>query len=616
MRLLIGILLGCLGCVAAALPARAAPRVEVSMAARPDRVAVGDQLRLAVTVTLTSATRSGSLGGPAFRDYRKPGLDDFEVLRQWTNQSTQISIVGGRARREEVYTYYYVLQPRKAGQITVAPASVRFRGQRFKAQPLTLQVSPGAAAPPPTRPGQSPSLTDDDELFVQVVPDKTEAWVGEQVTVTWYVYFSTPLRGAPTVKTPPRTDSFFSEELPFKKQQASRTTINGTLYGVLPIHRQALFPMKPGELEVGPLTIEARLRGHSWFRTTPVTRSAAPVTIRARALPAKGRPPGFRSGNVGRYRLRAEVDPTRIDANSGTTLQVTISGSGYLHGLKFDKIKKLDGFRVRFATQRTELSSGVNLSGKRVHEYVLIPRRTGTVEVEPICFAYFDPMEGRYRKSCSKPLEVEVTGKLSAPGPAATATGRENELRRQLKPILRGGELTHRTPWRLHRSWIRWPLLLAPVLAIVVLLLIRAVRTRLANDTEGRRRREARGRARRRLRLAHSYLKSGDRVRFFAEIANVIQEQLSARTGLRVQGLTSAELQQRLTERGVDPELRDRVVSQLEECDFARFAPAAAEAKQMEEALGRTRRLLSELERTRLAPPPAAANGNAKEASA
>jgi hypothetical protein len=612
VRVLLGILLVLLALPPAALPARGAPQVEVTMATHPDRFAVGDQFRLAVTVKLSSSIGSGRLQGPGFRDYRPPKLDDFEILRQWTNQSTQISYVGGRGRREEVYTYYYALRPRKAGRITISPASVRVQGQRHRAQPLTIQISPGAAAPPPTLPGQTPDLSDDEDLFVQVVPDKTEVWVGEQVTVTWYVYFSTPLRGAPTVQTPPNTDNFFSEELPFKQQQASRTTITGTLYGVLPIYRRALFPMKAGELEVGPLTVKARLRGRSWFRSSAVTRSSAPVTIRARALPKAGRPPDFRSGNVGQYRIDAEVDPVQIDANSGTTLQVTIAGTGFVHGLKFDKIKTLDGFRVRFATQRTEMKGGLQIAGKRVHEYVLIPRRTGTLEVKPICLSYFDPVEGRYRETCSKKLQVEVTGQIAAPASGAVTAGRENELRRRLKPILRGGSLAHRTAWRLHRSWIRWPLLLTPVLALALLLLGRAVRNRLASDTEGRRRREARGRARRRLRLASSYLKSGDRVGFFGEIANVIQEQLSARTGLRVRGLTSTELSQALTEYGVDPDLRDRLVSQLEECDFARFAPAAAETKQMEDALARTRRLLTELDRVRVQRP----RTGAKEAHA
>ncbi len=604
------------GLVALALlagPARAASHVEVEMTTPQGRVALGDQVRLAVTVTVSSTARTGGFGGPGFRNYRPPGTPDFEVLRKWTNQSTQISIVNGRARREEVYTYNYTLRARKAGRLTIQPAQVTFQGRTYRAQPLAIQVDAGPAAPPPTQPGQTPNLKGDEDVFVQVVPDKRTAWVGEQVTVTWYLYYRIQLQGVPSIKTPPSTDDFFSEDLSFRQPNSTRTTINGTLYGVLPIYRRALFPLKAGALKIGPMEIEARAVGRSWFSTSVIQRASAPVIIRARGLPKAGRPAGFHDGNVGHYRVTAEVEPAEFDAKSAGSLRVTIQGTGFVHGLKVDKITTLPGFKVRFAGQRTEMQRSVQLSGKRVNEYVLIPKRTGTLRIAPICFPHFDPTVGRYiTHACSKTIKVHVTGHLpSGTTPAGATT--ENVLKRRLKPILRGGVVPHRAPWRLHRSWIRWPVLLAPVLALLALLIGRKVRNLLAGDTEGRRRREARDRAKRRLRLARSYLQSGDRVGFFGEIANVIQEQLSARLGIRVQGLTSGDLLQTLADQGVDTALRDRLVQDLEECDFARFAPAASGTDEMQDVLTRTRKLLTDLERARLTPVKAEPNAKAEE---
>ncbi|MDX9999777.1 MAG: BatD family protein [Polyangia bacterium] len=573
--------------------------VELEMEARPTRLALGDQTHVSVTVKVGSQASTGILGGPSFRDYRPPGLDDFEILRNWTSTSTQLSIVGGRAHREEIFSYQYVVRPRKAGRLLVSPAQVSFKGRTHSSNAITIQVDQGAAAPAPTLPGQAPNLKDDDEIFIQVMPDKPSAFVGEQVTVTWYLYTRTSLARQPEIKITPNTDPFFAEDLPYRTQEATRTTINGTIYAVLPIYRRALFPLKEGRLRVGPMTVEAMTVGQSYYSLTPVQRSSAEVFVEAKPLPQAGRPADFVQGNVGRYSVSAEVDPPQIDARSATSLRLTVSGQGFIHGLKVEAIQHLPGFRVRFAGQKTEMGQGIQLSGTRVNEYVLIPEQTGTLKVPPICFPHFDPARGTYvTDACSKALSVHVTGQL--PTADTVSAGQDNELRRALKPILHGGALIHRSPWRWHRSPWRWPVLLLPVVAVLGLLAFRRLQARRAQDTEGRLRREARTRARGRLRLASSALRASDRVVFFGEISNVLQDQLSARLGVRVRGLTSPELERVLSESGLPANLSSRIFQTLEECDLARFAPAAATDAEMHEVFSRTKHLLDSLDRARI----------------
>lgn len=590
----------CLALFGQGVPAaRATETVVVELEAHPARVAVSDQIQITVTIKVGSRVGSGIMGGPSFTGYRLPGLDDFEVLRSWNSSSTQISIAGGRAQREEISSFFYSVRSRKAGRFTISPASVSFGGRTHTSNSLTIQVDPGGAAPPPTLPGQAPSVQDDDEVFIQVVPDKTSAFVGEQVTVTWYLYTRTSLARQPEIKTTPNTDPFFSEDLPFRSQDATRTTINGTIYALVPIYRRALFPLKAGRLKVGPMTVEVMTVGQSYYSMTAVQRSSAELFVEAKVLPAAGKPPGFVKSNVGRFRVTAEAEPSEIDAQSATSLRVTVTGQGFIHGLKVEKLQHLDDFRIRFAGQKTEMAQGIQLSGARVNEYVLIPNRTGALKVPPICFPHFDPTLGTYvTDACSKALTVRVTGEL--PQSRGAIEPKDNELQRTLKPILHGSTLVDRNPWRLHRSPLGWPVILFPLLSVLGLLVVRRVRARIAEDTEGQQRREARGRAKRRLRLAAQALRSGDRVVFFGEIANALQEQLSARLGVNVRGLTTQELQRLLAQSVIPRDLADGWIQSLEECDFARFAPAAASGTEMEEMLDRTRRLLAKLERTRL----------------
>ena len=160
-----------------------------------------------------------------------------------------------------------------------------------------------------------------------------------------------------------------------------------------------------------------------------------------------------------------------------------------------------------------------------------------------------------------------------------------------------------------------WLVLLLPAFGLGGLLVFRRVKASLDQDTESRRRRQARGRARKRLRLASSYLKGNDRVGFFTEIANVIQDLLSARLGVRVQGLTVTDLQALLSGSGMAAAPQERLIRDLEICDLARFAPAAAEEQEMQAVLQRTRLLIVDIERAKLKRAPEDALASAAEAS-
>ncbi len=583
------------------------------MSLSPTKARVGDQLNLTVRVSIRQRIRS--LGGYGFSfGMSRPNYDlqlpanlkqDFVVVSSTPFQVN--NIVGNQQSFRADYTY--AISPRRAGRILLPPAKVVFKGRTYTSQPVVVNVG-ATPAPPPSLPGQTPNLTGDEDLFVHAVADRLKAYVGQQITITWYLYYKSPVARRAAIVSRPTTDSFFSEEIPLGTPSSTHTTIKGQVFTVTPVLRLALFPLKAGKLKVGGLGIEAYLDYYQ-----KVLRSSAAVTLDVRDLPRKNVPPGFYPRNVGQFKVTAEVGQHTIDARSATSLKVTVSGTGFIGGLKVDRIQKIPGFKVRFAGQKTEPGGGAILGGRRIHEYVLIPTKVGSLKIPPVCFPHFDPTQGRYvTTACSAPITVTVTGKLLS-GAGIGLASHENELRRRLKPILQGSHLRSRSTWRLHRTrWLLWLLLLLPPFGLGVGVLIRLIRS-MDTDTEASRRRRARSHARRRLRLASSYLKESDRVAFFAEISSVIQELLSARLGARVQGLTGAELQQLLESSGMSEDLRERILKDLEVCDFARFAPAAAEETEMHDVLARTRKLIGELERAPLEPPPGLNGDQAAEAA-
>ena len=57
------------------------------------------------------------------------------------------------------------------------------------------------------------SVIADQKPFIRAVADKPRAFVGEQVTVTWYLYLTEPQNNFRPLSQP-RTDGFWVEELP------------------------------------------------------------------------------------------------------------------------------------------------------------------------------------------------------------------------------------------------------------------------------------------------------------------------------------------------------------------------------------------------------------------
>ena len=66
-----------------------------------------------------------------------------------------------------------------------------------------------------------------------------------------------------------------------------------------------------------------------------------------------------------------------------------------------------------------------------------------------------------------------------------------------------------------------------------------------------------------------------------------------------MEALTLGELREHLVKHGFDKETAEAVVKELENCDFARFAPSASGSGEMRAALRRVRALLSAIERVR-----------------
>ena len=194
-------------------------------------------------------------------------------------------------------------------------------------------------------------------------------------------------------------------------------------------------------------------------------------------------------------------------------------------------------------------------------------------------------------------LQVKATQGTSADAQGVNGAGREvNLLSSAFKPIRFDSDLTgHSKPFS-DSIWFGPLLALPPLLYFGVLMLL-AVRSRLQRDSTQSRRRKAWARAQQAQKKAARLLGDGRVTDFYAALKGALLDGLESKLGLAPHGLTLEELKSDMQRVGFSSEISDKIVSEIENCDFGRFAPSSSRGEQMQESLDRVRRLLKALAR-------------------
>jgi hypothetical protein len=423
----------------------------------------------------------------------------------------------------------------------------------------------------------------DSDLFLRSSLDKDEVYVGEQATLSLYIYSRVDLSSVDTV-TMPKLEGFWSEEVESPTQlTGEQRVINGVPYRAYLLRRRALFPVKAGNVTITPA--EADITTGFLFAGHRVHRVSNALKVKVKPLPP-GAPPDFSSANVGSWNLTVDVSQTSVELGQPVNVKVTLDGVGNVKNVSPPKLTGPDALKIYDPTTTDRLTPGKGrVQGKRVVEYLVMPQRTGTFTMPPLEFPYFDPRTGRYEVTRTEPITVTVeagAGGVASQGSAPThvadaAASPKNVLTtgNGLRPLRYQARFeAPATPvWR--RPFFL-PAVLAPLGLLLGAVLLGQVRGKLLTESEAGRSRQQAKAARKRLAAAEKLQKEGGSAgAFYGEVEKAVLEFLSARLGAPVGGLTREALAEKLTAAGVAPERRQRVHFVLEACDMGRFGGGA-----------------------------------------
>lgn len=588
---------------AAAGQAADAPRFELVV--QPRSGTTSDTFTVSVRIETRDFARPESVTPPRF--------DDFDVGARHEPP--------GRVIQRGAYPRYvqlrrYVLKPKRAGTFTLGPARMRVRGRDYATQRVRVTVrdanrsgtAPAVADPTSSGGVGAPGYTvpvppAEDDMFLHAVVDKTSAYVGEQVTVTWLVF----TRGQLGYLNPRtlRLNDWWAETLyqPRRNYAFHATTIGDTSYQVAIVSKRALFASKAGKLVIPQLEADASLAYRSIRRRLLLAPTPA---VDVKELPPNA-PAGFDPSYVGSFKVEATVngkvpDPgKRIEIGPGAAVLLTlkVSGTGAVARTTAPAIAA-PGFRFgkpRDSSMRSTTRDGV-VSGERTYRYWSAPQRSGAQQIPAIKVTYFDPAAGKYLVAETTPIALLVK---AGGGSGVDLTSREDRLAAEMRAI-RTGSINHQSVSHFNDSGWFWLLALIPPLGFLGLMIYQRVRRVMEQDTPKSRQRRARSRARKRFKSATKHLADGNDRELFTELARLIYESLEYAVGEPVRSLTRPQLRRLLTERGFEAELVERIDSELERFDFARFAPAGSDEAEMTRALERTEELVAAIrDKSRLA---------------
>ncbi len=571
-------------------------------------VGVNDQF----TYSLEISGSAASLPEPEL-----PEFNDFMVL-SGPNSSTSIQIVNGSMSSTKSNTFY--LQPTKEGTFTIPPAVVRYKGKVYKSNSVSIKVTKSAvrstAANKPSAQSKSDSEISGQDLYIKTLVSKRKAYVGEQITVSYKLYFRAEVRGY-DFKKQPSFPGFWKEDFEMaRRPQTSREVVNGIAYNTAILKKYALFPAQIGKQSLDPIqailevVVKNRSRRRSLFdsffddpfgRTVQKVISTRPVTINVLPLPDRGKPKNF-SGAVGdfTYSLRADKVKTRV--NDAVSLKLKIKGAGNIKMAQLPKLSipsDIEQYEPKISF-KTSKNNGV-IRGEKSAEIILVPRVAGAFTIKPVPFSYFDPTEKKYKTSRAQTLSLKVEkGNGQAAVSAAQNSGLSQKevalLGKDIHYIKESGELEPLS-YRPYRSAYFWGSISGLLILFMAFIIYDDRQARILGDARLVRSKRAGRFASKQLALAKRHLNDEEKGEFYKAVSLALRGFVQDKLNIELTEFSAANVRRKLSERGIPSEDIEAYSSVLEESDFKQFAGTGSSLEERRELFERAKTVLTRLEK-------------------
>ena len=355
--------------------------------------------------------------------------------------SSEFAWINGQVTRRKVFRHQ--VRPLAPGAALVGPVVLTSPdGQRETLAPVALIVQPDRAS------GSNDAevvlrellAMGRDPLFVVAEAERTSAYVGEPLVVTWYLYNAATVQQWHVVSIP-KLDDFWTEDIPVRSETPERAFVGSALMQRVPIRRVVLYPLRSGSHRVTGLTVEAAIMRR--IRTGPfamfegelveTTFTSAPIEIAVKPLP-RGPPVDA----VGALTLTCEGP--RQQNNGPVVIAATLAGIGNVRAAAAPRFAGPVAGNVQIEGGRVEVTrEEANVTMSRSWWYLVFPSRSGTMRVPELTIGVFAPSTAERKELRCEAKTLDVVQRRPPAGPPPTDRRDAGAARSLNTPLLLGG---------------------------------------------------------------------------------------------------------------------------------------------------------------------------------
>ncbi len=552
------------------------------VASAPQTVVSGQPFQLQYTINSSEASK-----------FSMPRIDDFELLNgPATYTSTNYTFINGKSSQTVSTTYTYVLSAKKAGNFSIAPASITVDGKQIKSNSVSIKVLP----PDSKQQSQgnqnrqnniaSAAQIGAEDIFIRPILSKTTVKEQEMVLLTYKVYYKVELVNIADIKMPD-FDGLLTHNIEVTKPQDIEN-YNGQNYYTSILRQMLVSPQRNGKITIGAMTGTAIIRlrqtirdPRSFFNSFDTYQdvkkqlSTGTTTINVTSLP-EPKPNDF-SGAVGSLSMTSSISATDIAVNNSITLKLNITGTGNLKMIKTPKIEFPTDFEQYDPKVDNKFSvNQTGFSGSKSIEYIVIPRHNGTFEIPPVTLTYFDLTSNSYKTLTTERYNINVVKGAADSSPTTVYSGKDQEQVKQLSSdiqYIKTGNLRIRPKTEVFAGTLTfWLCLIIPLFIAVLLGIIFNKKAKENANIALVRNKKANKEATKRLKAASQHLRANTKEPFYDEMLSAIWLYLSDKLNIPLSTLNKENALDELQKKGVDPNISNEVITLLTDCEFGRYA--------------------------------------------
>ncbi len=572
------------------------------------QVAVGEQFQV-----------SYELNGDG-KDFKSPNFTNFEIIGgPFTSTSSSVQIINGSVSRTNTQTFSFHLRAIKEGTFTIPSASITVDRKKITSEPCEINVTVSSSGSTSYNNSTNNNIGNK-EVFLKATPNKKKVYQGEQILLTYNIYYTIPISQLSVSKSPSYS-GFWTKDITNNdgSLQQSSTIIDGQQYNVATIKEIVLFPQKAGNLTIDPLDLSclAQIRqqrqrsntydpfedffsdvmGSSYTNVRKDIKSQ-PITIEVEPLPTTNKPSNFK-GAVGQFTFTSKIDKNELKVNEAFTLTLTISGKGNIELLELPKPVFPPDFEVYDPKISTTVKdNALGIYGSKKAEYIIIPRVSGDFTLEDIEFSYFNPSLKKYETLKSDIHSIQVQKGESNANSAIYTPGQADVkyLGSDIHHIDMNNNDLNITGTLFFMSPAYIIIIIAMLLAFIASLVTYKKVSKFNKNQVLVKNKQATKIAKKRLNNAYNYLITNNQNSFYEEFSQALWGYISDKLNISRSQLSMDSVKEIMLSKEVSEDIVNEFVELLNNCEFARFAPGDA-SKKMDELYQKGIELITKAEK-------------------